>query len=54
MRKFKLTWAELAAILKRQDNGNGNDVHLNSEEEIKEITLVKPREILIRAELRRK
>ena len=43
MRKLKLTWAELRQILKESDK-------LMPDEEIKEITLVKPKEILIYAE----
>jgi len=48
MHSIKLTWAQLGEILKKQGNG----VELLTDEEIKEITLVKPREILIRAEER--
>ena len=46
MRKLRLTWVQLQEILRKQDNGSG----LLPNEEIKEITLMKPREILIRAE----
>ena len=46
MRKLKLTWSELCAILRKQGNNHG----LLDYEEIKEITLMKPKEILIRVE----
>jgi hypothetical protein len=46
MRKVTLTWTELQSILRKQTNGKG----LMPDEEIKEITLMKPKEILIRAE----
>jgi len=46
MRKFKLTWVELCEILKKHGNTKG----LLPGEEIKEITLMKPKELLIRAE----
>jgi len=48
MRKIKLTWAVFALILQQQENSIG----LLRDEEIKEITLMKPKEILIRAERR--
>ncbi len=46
LRKIKLTWAELAELLKKQGNSQG----LLPNEEIREITLMKPRELLIRTE----
>ena len=46
MRKVKISWSQLQAILQRQGNGIG----LLDNEEIKEITLMKPKEILIRTE----
>jgi len=46
MRKLKLTWQELCLILQKQDNNKG----LAQNETIKEITLMNPKEILIRAE----
>jgi len=42
-RKFKLTWIQLQEILRRQ----GNSLGLLPDEEIKEITLMKPKELLI-------
>jgi hypothetical protein len=43
MRKIKLTWEDLRQILKNQPNHN----QLLSEETIAEITLVKPKTLLI-------
>jgi len=43
LRKVKLTWTELSEILHKQGK-------LLDNEEVREITLVKPKEILIRFE----
>ena len=48
LRSIKLTWGELSKMLKSQGNGKG----IMLDEEIKEITLMKPKEILIRVEAR--
>jgi len=46
MRKLTITWAELQAILQKAGNG----ISLMPNEKIKEITLTKPRQLLIRTE----
>ena len=45
MRKFKLTWSELQKILHKEGK-------VFDGEQVKELTLVKPRELLIRTEQR--
>ncbi len=46
MHKFEITWKELSEILNKQGKNQG----LLSDEEIKEITLMKPKKLLIRTE----
>lgn len=46
MRKLKLTWVELCEILKKQGN-DPRSFELLPDEEIKGITLTRPREVLI-------
>ena len=46
LRQIKLTWVQFQEILRKQGSSSG----LLPDEEIKEITLMKPKEILIYAE----